>query len=107
LSRHCNRIRVRAAIYCVIHYHHSASILGQSLKSDNMFWSKGSNKKPEDKASEASPAPNATTNADPRKDATQFDPDKLPPRRELPKSLQKIVDDSDKNESFYDELVDG
>ncbi|KAI0515306.1 mitochondrial 18 KDa protein-domain-containing protein [Xylaria bambusicola] len=69
-----------------------------------MFWGKGPDKKPEDKAPEASPA---ATNVDPRKDATGFDPDKLPARRQLPKGLQKIVDTSDKDESFFDELKDG
>jgi fission process protein 1 len=73
-----------------------------------MFWGKGSDKKPEDKASEAPPAsPAQTTNVDPRKDATQFDPDKLPTRRKLPKGLQNIVDKADADESFFDDLVDG
>ncbi|KAK5624577.1 hypothetical protein RRF57_000293 [Xylaria bambusicola] len=69
-----------------------------------MFWSKGPDKKLENKAPEASPA---ATNTDPRKDATGFDPDKLPARRQLPRGLQKIVDTSEKDESFFDELKDG
>ncbi|KAI1131345.1 mitochondrial 18 KDa protein-domain-containing protein [Nemania abortiva] len=71
-----------------------------------MFWSKGPDKKPEEKAPEAPPKTTAT-NADPRKDATEFDPNKLPPRRQLPKGLQKIVEKSDKDESFFDDLKEG
>ncbi|KAI0859498.1 mitochondrial 18 KDa protein-domain-containing protein [Xylaria cubensis] len=70
-----------------------------------MFWSKGPDKKPEDKAANAPPAP--TTSIDSRKDATGFDPDKLPERRQLPKGLQKIIEKSDKDESFFDDLKDG
>ncbi|KAF9874638.1 hypothetical protein CkaCkLH20_07775 [Colletotrichum karsti] len=39
--------------------------------------------------------------------AKNFDPDRLPPHQKLPKALQKIVDRSDKEENFFDELVDG
>ncbi|KAI1209844.1 mitochondrial 18 KDa protein-domain-containing protein [Annulohypoxylon truncatum] len=69
-----------------------------------MWWGKGSDKSEasKDKQSEAPPA-----KVDPRKDATLFDPDKLPDRRELPKSLQKIVDKSDRDDNFFDELVEG
>jgi mitochondrial fission process protein 1 len=35
-----------------------------------------------------------------------FDP-KLPDRQKLPKDLQKILDKQDKEDSFYDELIDG
>ncbi|KAI3342760.1 mitochondrial 18 KDa protein-domain-containing protein [Ustulina deusta] len=69
-----------------------------------MFWAKGPEKKPEDKAQAPAPAP---TNNEPHKDATAFDPDKLPPRRQLPKGLQNIVEKSDKDESFFDDLKDG
>lgn len=69
-----------------------------------MFWGKGPERKPEDKAPGVSPA---ATSIDPRKDATTFDPDKLPERRQLPKGLQKIVETSDKDESFFDELKEG
>lgn len=44
----------------------------------------------------------------PKKDAsTPFDPNKLPNREKLPPALQKIVDKQDKDENFFDELVDG
>ncbi|KAM0324933.1 hypothetical protein ACHAQA_007899 [Verticillium albo-atrum] len=36
-----------------------------------------------------------------------FDPNKLPEPRKLPASLQKIANESDKDENFFDELVDG
>ncbi|EFQ34713.1 hypothetical protein CGRA01v4_08215 [Colletotrichum graminicola] len=39
--------------------------------------------------------------------AKTFDPEKLPPREKLPKALQKIVDKSDSDDNFFDELVDG
>ncbi|RYC60224.1 hypothetical protein CHU98_g5979 [Xylaria longipes] len=68
-----------------------------------MFWGKGPDKKSEDKAPEASPA----TSIEPRKDAKEFDPDKLPDRRQLPKGLQKIIEKSDKDESFFDDLKEG
>lgn len=67
-----------------------------------MFWSKGPDKKPEEKTQEAKAA-----NSDPRNDATEFDPNKLPPRRQLPKGLQQIVEKSDKDESFFDDLKEG
>lgn len=70
-----------------------------------MFWSKGPDKKPENKAPDGPPA--AATNIEPRKDATDFDPDKLPERRQLPKGLQKIIEKSDKDESFFDDLKEG
>ncbi|OTB06281.1 hypothetical protein M426DRAFT_319023 [Hypoxylon sp. CI-4A] len=72
-----------------------------------MFWGKGP-EKPEaskDKPSQAPPA--AATKTSPHNDATQFDPNKLPDHRQLPKSLQKIVDKSDKEDNFFDELVEG
>ncbi|KAK3946852.1 mitochondrial 18 KDa protein-domain-containing protein [Pseudoneurospora amorphoporcata] len=37
----------------------------------------------------------------------EFDPKKLPPREKLPDRLQKIVDGTDKEENFYDDLVEG
>jgi fission process protein 1 len=36
-----------------------------------------------------------------------FNPEKLPAREKLPDKLQQIVDKSDREESFYNELVDG
>ncbi|KAI5866701.1 mitochondrial 18 KDa protein-domain-containing protein [Durotheca rogersii] len=66
-----------------------------------MFWGKGP-EKPDVKTPEAPP-----TNVDPRSDATRFDLNKLPPRRELPEAMQSIVDKSDKEENFFDELVEG
>ncbi|KAI0120343.1 mitochondrial 18 KDa protein-domain-containing protein [Hypoxylon sp. NC0597] len=72
-----------------------------------MWWGKGSDKSEasQNKPSQAPPAP--ATQVDPRHDATQFDPNKLPERRALPKSLQRIVDKSDGDDNFFDELVDG
>lgn len=37
----------------------------------------------------------------------EFDPKKLPPREKLPDGLQKIIEKGDKDDSFYDELVEG
>ncbi|GJD00365.1 hypothetical protein ColKHC_09190 [Colletotrichum higginsianum] len=39
--------------------------------------------------------------------AKTFDPEKLPAREKLPKALQNIVDKSDREDNFFDELVDG
>ncbi|KAI0116902.1 mitochondrial 18 KDa protein-domain-containing protein [Daldinia grandis] len=72
-----------------------------------MFWSKGPDKTEaaNDKKSEAPPPAAANTSS--RSDVNEFDPDKLPTPRKLPKDLQKIVDKSDKDENFFDELVEG
>jgi mitochondrial fission process protein 1 len=40
-------------------------------------------------------------------DKSKFDANKLPEREKLPVNLQKLVDESDKNENFYDEIVSG
>jgi mitochondrial fission process protein 1 len=40
-------------------------------------------------------------------DQTEFNPDHLPERKKLSRNLQKIVDKSDHDDSWYDELVDG
>ncbi|KAI2636067.1 mitochondrial 18 KDa protein-domain-containing protein [Xylaria nigripes] len=68
-----------------------------------MFWSKGPDKKKPEEAPQTQPP----TNSEPRKDAAEFDPDKLPPRRQLPKNLQTIVEKSDKDERFFDGFVGG
>ncbi|ORY58160.1 mitochondrial 18 KDa protein-domain-containing protein [Pseudomassariella vexata] len=44
---------------------------------------------------------------DPRRDASKFDPDHLPDRKQLPKGMKQIMDRSDKDDNFFDELVDG
>lgn len=59
--------------------------------------------KPQDDTS--SPSQNATT--EPKKAAADFDPNKLPDRQKLPPKLQKIMDKADKEENFFDELVEG
>jgi len=45
----------------------------------------------------------------PKKDGAPntFDPAKLPPVEKLPPGLQKLVDESDKDESFFDDIVGG
>jgi fission process protein 1 len=60
-----------------------------------MWWGKGNDKPVEP----PKPSPPETA-------AKQFDP-KLPDEKKLPDKLQKIIDESDKNENFFDELVDG
>jgi mitochondrial fission process protein 1 len=64
------------------------------------WWGSGKDKpsKPAEKPTDATALPIERKKA--------FDP-KLPELEKLPDKLQKIVDESDKNESFYDELVDG
>lgn len=70
-----------------------------------MWWGKGS-----DKDSKAAPKENASAAEPGKSNAPQpapFDPNKLPDREKLPPALQKIVDKQDKDENWYDELVDG
>lgn len=77
------------------------------------WWGKSSDKKPQaPEAQDSKPqTPTAPVQpsepADPRKDASSFDPDRLPARKSLPKGLKSIVDRSDKDDNFFDELVDG
>ncbi|KAI1478348.1 mitochondrial 18 KDa protein-domain-containing protein [Daldinia eschscholtzii] len=72
-----------------------------------MFWSKGPDKTETAKDKTPTAPPPAAANTSSRSDVNEFDPDKLPAQRKLPKDLQKIVDKSEKDESFYDELVEG
>ena len=74
-----------------------------------MFWSKGPspNKPDPSKKPDAPDASSSATNIDPRKDATDFNPEKLPERRDLPKGMQSIMDKADKDDNFFDELVEG
>ncbi len=60
---------------------------------------KGYDKAPKEPPPESAKAP--TSNG------KTLDPDILPERVKLPAALQKLVDDADKNESFYGELIDG
>ncbi|CRK48877.1 hypothetical protein BN1723_008235 [Verticillium longisporum] len=67
-----------------------------------MWWGKPQDK-PAASPDKAADSPPPTT----AKATGAFDPDKLPEHRKLPASLQKIANDSDKDENFFDELVDG
>lgn len=74
-------------------------------------WS-GNSDKPTDASNpqNESPKPRQITQSatnDLKKGAADFDPKKLPDREKLPKKLQTIVDKSDKEDNFFDELVDG
>jgi len=66
-----------------------------------------------DKPSQPPPAPKVSppeTKASPKEveDLRKaFDPSKLPDREKLPRKLQNIVDKSEKDENFFDELVEG
>lgn len=57
----------------------------------------------EPKEPKAEPSPDA--NADQQKQA--FDPDKLPAREKLPRRLQNIVEKSDQDSRFFDDVIDG
>ncbi|KAI1876858.1 uncharacterized protein JN550_000930 [Neoarthrinium moseri] len=70
------------------------------------WWGKGSDK-PKAQDPDPSPPAAAAQPAEPRKDAPAFDPNKLPERKQLPRGLKSIVDRSDRDENFFDELVDG
>jgi fission process protein 1 len=73
-------------------------------------WSSGSDKPTGPSAPEnEAPKPPQTRSAtdDLKKAAADMDPEKLPDRKKLPKKLQKIIDKSDKEENFFEELVEG
>lgn len=74
-------------------------------------WSGNSDKPTDTSTPQNEPSkPQQTTQSaanDLKKAAADFDPKKLPDREKLPKKLQTIVDKSDKEENFFDELVDG
>ncbi|KAK3898964.1 mitochondrial fission process protein 1 [Staphylotrichum tortipilum] len=63
-------------------------------------WSSGSSK-----TESSSPSTPQTDTKNPPPPA-DFDPAKLPKREKLPSKLQKIVEKQDKDENFFDELVD-
>ncbi|KUI68124.1 Mitochondrial fission process protein 1 [Cytospora mali] len=70
-----------------------------------MWWGNSPDKDPKASAKETPAAdPSKKANA---KDAIPFDPNKLPNREKLPPALQKIVEKADKEENFFDELVEG
>jgi mitochondrial fission process protein 1 len=50
----------------------------------------------------AEPEPTSNSKAQP-----PFDADKLPDRQKLPKGLQNIVDKSDQDSSFFDDVKEG
>lgn len=74
------------------------------------WWGKSPDKKPAEPPKE-SPSADQQVKETAQKAADNvaaaFDPHKLPEREKLPDKLQQIVDKSDREGSFYDELVDG
>lgn len=72
----------------------------------NMWWGKGQDK-PREVAKEVEPKPNGKDAANTRRSGAEFDPEKLPRREKLPDRLQKIIEKSDDEENFFDEVVDG
>jgi fission process protein 1 len=73
-----------------------------------MGWWWGSGNKGDGAKGEA-PKKNGAKNEAPKagNDANTFDPAKLPPVEKLPPRLQKLIDESDKDESFFDDIVGG
>jgi len=71
-----------------------------------MWWGKGSDKGDASNETKAAAKEVKEAAKEVKEVAKEFD-NKLPEREKLPKSLQSIVDKHDKDESFYDELVDG
>lgn len=53
------------------------------------------------------PKPEQSPDADTSQEKQAFDPDKLPDREKLPKRLQNIIDKSDQDSRFFDDVVDG
>jgi len=76
---------------------HSRYFTAQTF--DMPWWGKSADSKeskPEQPATPSQPQP-----------ASSFDPDKLPDARKLPKAMQSIVDNSDKDSSFFDDVAEG
>ncbi|KAK3389360.1 mitochondrial 18 KDa protein-domain-containing protein [Podospora didyma] len=48
-----------------------------------------------------------STTVETKKSTDKFDPNKLPEREKLPPKLQNIIDKNDKDDNFFDELVEG
>lgn len=69
-----------------------------------MWWSNNSDKDPKAAAKETPAETSRKTDA---KDASPFDPNRLPKREKLPPAMQRIVEKSEKEDNFFDELVDG
>ncbi len=68
----------------------------------------GSSDKPTGTKAEApKPSPPENATKDLKKAAADFDPNKLPNKEKLPPKLQKIIEKADKEDNFFDELVDG
>ncbi|RKU47161.1 hypothetical protein DL546_006988 [Coniochaeta pulveracea] len=74
-----------------------------------MWWGKSSDKPAEPSKEVVPQVQKAVEDVEKKveKVAKEFDPNALPPREKLPPKLQKIMDKADKEESFYDELVEG
>lgn len=62
-----------------------------------MFWGKGPDKPTAETSGKVAGASTST----------EYDSDKLPASKSLPRNLQKIVDKEDKEDNFYDELISG
>jgi fission process protein 1 len=69
-----------------------------------MWWSNSSDKDPKAAAKDT---PAETSKKADAKDASPFDPNRLPKREKLPPAMQRIVEKSEKEDNFFDELVDG
>ena len=85
--------KLRNHVYC---YDYQPDCFVKVQLSSSMSWWGKSPDKP-DPAKESKSKPDDKT----------FDPDKLPAAEKLPKTLQEIVDKSDKDSRFFDDLVDG
>lgn len=70
-----------------------------------MWWGKSSDKSNAADGSSGNTTPaEAPKTVDPRRDATSLD---LPARKQLPHGLKSIMDKSEHDDNFFDELVDG
>ena len=64
------------------------------------MWGRSQDKPPKESAPEV-------PKDESKKEPPAFDSNKLPDGKKLPPALQKIVDKSDKEDNFFDELVEG
>ncbi len=73
-----------------------------------MFWGKGPDKSSADEAAKKTTASTTATATGSGAKPKAFDDGKpLPATKNLPRDLQNIIDQEDKDDTFYDDLISG
>ena len=90
---------------------HSPNLIAYTKPNFKMWpWSNKSSDAPTTPAKASPPAETKlapSTTVEVKKSNEKFDPNKLPEREKLPPKLQNIIDRNDKEDNFFDELVEG